>query len=274
MSAKAGGQQPLIKGLVELIDLYDSFIIDLWGVIHNGQHLYDGALECLQAIKSRNKTIVFLSNAPRASGATREQLQNLGISSHLYDGVITSGDLVIDTLRKLPAESYFHIGVPEKDASLLIGIGMNPVSRMQDADILIASNYMSAWPKTEDYYLAFDEAIAKDVPMYCANPDLYVRVHENLVPCAGMLAKTYEQRGGKVYYFGKPYASIYELIFSKYKGGKWLAIGDSLATDITGASNAGIDSWWVLSGIHKSSEDLLAYKNIQPTYIYDGFLWS
>ena len=52
--------------------------------------------------------------------------------------------------------------------------------------------------------------------------------------CAGSVAKVFEQLGGKVIYFGKPYEEVYKMCFSKNE--RVLAIGDNLRTDIKGAN--------------------------------------
>ena len=57
----------LIKGLSEIQSKYDTFFIDLWGVIHNGIELYPEAIEVLENINKLKKRFVLISNAPRPS---------------------------------------------------------------------------------------------------------------------------------------------------------------------------------------------------------------
>ncbi len=59
--------------------------------------------------------------------------------------------------------------------------------------------------------------------------------------------------------------------------GRTLAVGDSLRTDIAGATAAGIDSCWVLSGIHalhpeNASAEAAAHQ-LSPTAILPGLIW-
>ena len=44
---------------------YDVFLIDLWGVMHNGIKLNPGAIKTVENLSNNNKKIIFLSNAPR-----------------------------------------------------------------------------------------------------------------------------------------------------------------------------------------------------------------
>ena len=63
-----------------------------------------------------------------------------------------------------------------------------------------------------------------ELKMICTNPDLIV--HRGTVKeyCAGSLAKIFENLGGKVIYFGKPFPEIYN--FCLRKNETILAIGD------------------------------------------------
>ena len=56
-----------IEHLSEIFNFYDTYIIDLWGVMHNGIKLNSGALEVVENLFTQNKRVVFLSNAPRPS---------------------------------------------------------------------------------------------------------------------------------------------------------------------------------------------------------------
>jgi HAD superfamily hydrolase (TIGR01459 family) len=271
----------VISGLGEIAHNYSGFMVDLWGVIHNGCELFPGTIPCLQQLKDAGKTVVLLSNAPRCSGVVMDRLSELGLPRDLYTGIITSGDMTHDYLQRHLAETYFHIGHPEKDNSLLVGIGMNPVSQMFDADIIIASNFFEG-SQLQDYEDDFNRAIQRQIPMVCANPDLYVIRGNSQEFCSGALAQDYEKCGGEVMYFGKPYEAIYQHLMAKYGSENWLAIGDSLETDIKGANQSGIDSWLVLSGVHnqeislKNNVDasLFDKHESQPRYISEHFTWK
>ena len=89
--------------------------------------------------------------------------------------------------------------------------------------------------------------------MVCGNPDLTVVRDDRQQPCAGALAKAYEEMGGDVFWHGKPYPAVYQVCFARLNGvpqRRVLAIGDSFRTDIAGANAAGIDSLFATGGIH------------------------
>ena len=67
----------LIKGLSQIQKRYDTFFIDLWGVMHNGIQLYPGAIDVLENLNKLNKRFVFISNAPRPSKSVEKFLLKL-----------------------------------------------------------------------------------------------------------------------------------------------------------------------------------------------------
>ena len=74
---------PTLAGLSEGADRYDGFIVDLWGVMHDGITPYPGAVDCLEQLKRRGKRIALLSNAPRRAEAVAERCAEIGIAAHL-----------------------------------------------------------------------------------------------------------------------------------------------------------------------------------------------
>ena len=85
--------------------------------------------------------------------------------------------------------------------------------------------------------------------MVCTNPDLIVHRGSKKEYCAGTIAKIFEDLGGQVIYFGKPYPAIYE--FCAKKNEKVLVIGDNIRTDIKGANNMNFDSLFIINGVHR-----------------------
>lgn len=80
------------ENILEIIEDYDYFILDLWGVIHDGIHTYPGVVERLQYLKKLGKRVGFLSNAPRRSDKVAEVLLGFGIDKSLYEFILTSGE--------------------------------------------------------------------------------------------------------------------------------------------------------------------------------------
>ena len=123
--------------------------------------------------------------------------------------------------------------------------------------------------------------------MICSNPDKEVIRGDKFMICAGKLAEYYEEKGGTVKYFGKPYPEIYSHIFKStdfVNKEKILVIGDSLENDIKGANLQKCDSLLISNGIHrefnngvgkisKNIYNLIALKKIYPNFISYNLSW-
>ena len=62
------------RGLKSIIEKYDLFFIDLWGVIHNGIELNKEAVSTLTKISELNKDYILLTNAPRPNDVVKSFL--------------------------------------------------------------------------------------------------------------------------------------------------------------------------------------------------------
>lgn len=256
-----------ITGVSALTGRFDGYIVDLWGTVHNGVAAYPGAVECLQALKSAGKRIVLLSNAPRPAVVVRAQLTSMGIDGGLYDGVMTSGQLTYDLLRRREDASLYekwpwleglgnrvlHIG-GQHDLALFDGLGLELVDHPGDADFVMNTGPDERRGRTdpEPYLETLAACVVRDLPMVCANPDMEViRGGERLI-CAGLLARIYEEKGGVAHWIGKPYPAVYEPVLERLgvSRDRVIGIGDALATDMRGAAAAGVAGLWVLGGIH------------------------
>ena len=60
---------PILHGLSEIAERYDGFIVDLWGVLHDGVRAFPPAVDCLERLRERGKRVLILSNAPRRAEA-------------------------------------------------------------------------------------------------------------------------------------------------------------------------------------------------------------
>ena len=283
-----------LSGISDIVDDYDGFVLDLFGVTHDGKTPYPGVLECLKKLKEKGKKIIFLSNAPRRSWVVKDRISGMGITSSFYDEVISSGEETYENLKSSNDPFYqslgrkcYHIGT-EKDASLFEGQDLERVSRIEDADFILVSDLPKAEDSPEDFKDVLMQALKYNLPMVCANPDHIVHIVGKAQYCAGALAALYEEMGGRVKYHGKPYPSIYDFVRDHFpKGSKLLAVGDSFLTDVAGAHNAHMDVAFVGGGIHAEDlnvkygelpgesemEKLCVENELYPTYVLPGLTW-
>ena len=249
----------LICGIGELASRYDGFILDLWGVIHDGVAPLPGALECLRSLIEAGKRTVLLSNAPRRSGDVVERINQIGVPAGLYHHVMSSGEEAWQYLDRRHDPFYaalgrrcLHIG-SERDTAMRRGLGLDVVETAEEAEFILNTGPAGWEDRIEDYTPILRRGLARGLPMVCANPDLVVMHAGRLALCAGALAQWYEESGGRVRWHGKPFRSVYDTslqLLGIADRSRILAVGDSLRTDIAGAAGAGIDSVLIAGGIH------------------------
>ncbi|MCC7049525.1 MAG: TIGR01459 family HAD-type hydrolase [Alphaproteobacteria bacterium] len=285
-----------VSGVGALAGRYDGFILDMWGVLHNGQHPYPGVVDCLERLKQAGKRLVVLSNAPRRVDAAVQRMEEIGIPRKLLDGVMTSGEDAWRHLRSRGDPWYarlgracFHQGGAH-NRSMLEGQDMTVVTDIEHADFILCTGADSGDDKVEAYAAMLESARARGLPMICANPDLVVVHYGRLQICAGSLAQRYEAIGGEVRWHGKPHRPIYDACFDMLGVAdrrRILAVGDSFRTDLAGAQGAGIDGLFVAGGIHGEElgaapgahpdlgrlTQLIADSGIRPAAVVPSFLW-
>ena len=89
----------IFEGITPLAERYDGFVVDLWGVVHDGVQAYPGVTDALAQLQAAGKRVVFLSNAPRRSWVVEELLARLGVPRSLYVDAVTSGEVAWEMLR-------------------------------------------------------------------------------------------------------------------------------------------------------------------------------
>jgi HAD superfamily hydrolase (TIGR01459 family) len=250
---------PVVSGMADLADRYDGFILDLWGVLHNGVEPYPGVIDCLDRLRAAGKRICLLSNAPRRCASVTDKLAGMGITPDHYDHLLTSGEATHEALRNPPDDWHaalgrrcLHIG-PPRDEDVFDDLGLIMVDQPEQADFVVNTGIDSFDETLDQYEAVLQACAARRLPMICANPDLVVVVGTLMAICAGTLARRYEELGGDVRYHGKPHAPVYRRCFDLLglqDRQRIAAVGDSFRTDVAGANAAGIDAVLVTSGIH------------------------
>jgi HAD superfamily hydrolase (TIGR01459 family) len=280
-----------LDGFAPLASRYDGFIVDLWGVIHDGVTPLPGAVHTLERLREHNKRVVLLSNAPRRAAAAQSAMRAMGIPDALYDALLTSGEATHLALRDRSDPWYaalgrrvYHLG-PERDRNVMEGLDLVRVDTPAEAEFVLNTgpDDHRANDTVADFESILQDCLAHGLRMICANPDLEVIRGGVRVICAGALAARYEALGGDVRSLGKPDPAIYGPVLAMLgtEKAQTLAVGDALRTDIAGAQAAGVDSCWVLGGIHGEAlgTDAAAVRDeakragLAPVACVPGFTW-
>ena len=252
------------EGFSSIVDNYQLFYVDLWGVIHNGIHLHKEAIRVLKEISKKNKEYVLLTNAPRPNIAVKSFLEKLGMDKEIRENVFTSGEAALNYLKNnFDDNFFFHIG-PPRDFDLFKEFKKKKLENIKNCDFILCTGLFDEHNKDLQHYMKlFEKNLEKK--MICTNPDLIVDRGNVRELCAGSIAMVFEKMGGEVIYFGKPYPEVYNQSIDN-KNKRILSIGDNLNTDIKGANLLNFDSLLISNGIHKNEIKEKGIEKISKSY--------
>lgn len=272
-----------------LAERFDGYILDQWGVMHDGTRPYPGAVECLRELRDAGKRIVLLSNTSKREAETLRMVAELGFDTGSIERAVCAGEEARRAMTERPFGRRCHAITRHGDRSLLEGIGIDFVERVEDADFIAVIGSDAPARLLADYEPALRAGIARALPMICANPDTARFTPQGLTEGQGVIALRYEALGGKVLYYGKPYLPIYAPCLAALgcPREKIVAIGDSVDHDILGARRAGIASALIPGGVHGAAlgvawgelpaeaawRRFAANAPAQPNYLLAAFNW-
>jgi HAD superfamily hydrolase (TIGR01459 family) len=247
---------PILSSIAELAAASDAWIVDIWGVMHNGARAYPAAARACVEFRARGGAVVLLSNAPRPFASVVPHMTALGVPPDAYDAGVTSGDVTRDMLCAWTGRRMLHIG-PQRDHALFADIDVRLAHAAEAEAVLCSGLHDDERETPADYAELLDALAARGVPMICANPDIRVERGDKLIYCAGALAESYAARGGAVSYAGKPHLPVYQRALAEIERlagrpvekSRVLCIGDGIETDLAGAHAAGLRSVFVASPI-------------------------
>jgi HAD superfamily hydrolase (TIGR01459 family) len=253
-----------LNSIKQILDKYNIFFIDIWGVLHNGNTLFPEAKIALQLLRSHNKKIFLITNSPNRVALIKQKLILKNITEDLYDNIISSGEVFFHFITESKEYTKYFWLAGKNDKDFLQESNLLSVENARDADFIVIQGY----DNIDDAKKILLDNSKK--PIFCINPDIYVNIENEIFYCAGYLAQYFELSGGNIHYFGKPYPEIYQFYLDNYAPEKSknsiIAIGDNINTDIKGAINFGIDSVLVNSGVSNIHQKNKSYN---PTYIID-----
>ncbi len=288
---------PTLHGVRALAADFDDFIVDVWGVVHDGGRPFEGVLEALAALaRSGEKRVLFLTNTSRTSDAVVDTLvARMGIPRDAFHDVVSSGDVTRDALRardpqvfaSLPAAPRcFHYG----DASYvpwLYEVGLDMIdddAALDRAELVVASGAPGDLAGLDEARAVLAPLAARGVPLVCTNPDRVIPSSAGPRLGPGAVARVHEELGGRVVLYGKPKPAIYTEALRRLgagEGRRVVAVGDMLETDVRGARAAGLPCVLVTStGAHAAEvrtaaerEELFAREGIAPDMVLERFAW-
>lgn len=216
----------MLTGIRDVVDRYDTFLLDMWGVMHDGTTTYEGVLDVVQKLKEQGKDLIILSNSSKRQDNSIKMLKKLNFDPEDFSQILTSGEVtyqlllspnvsplapkpwsVLEAIRseKKSTTNVFCFGSGEGDEDYLESCGLTLAS-MELADLIVARGTFTIIDgstvvhKTHDgeeaYFQAYREQLAKAVerkiPMIVANPDK-IRPDADRSPMPGTIGNDYER---------------------------------------------------------------------------------
>ena len=285
----------MLSGMRELAARYEGFLLDQWGVLHDGGEALPGAIDCLARLREMGKRVVILSNSGRTGEDNARNMLRFGIEPRFHDAVVTAGDAARAAFRARSDPFHRALGrralviARDEDLALATEFGVTAVHDASSADLVLVLSLPADRRRVQDHEPALTAALARNLPLVCANPDVVVVHPGAVVDAPGAVAQRYEAMGGQVRYHGKPHPDIYALAMARLgvdaRGA--VAVGDSMAHDVAGAHGAGIACALVAGGIHREALGVVpgelpdakrwaafaASAGVSPDYVVPVFRW-
>jgi ribonucleotide monophosphatase NagD (HAD superfamily) len=272
-----------------VVDQYDGFILDQFGVLHNGATGLEGAPELVRALaRGHSKRLIILSNSSSASASATERLPKLGFDPSDFVGACTSGQAAGEYIRDTyggaaptkkalfftwktpqtpPPVDFLELcggniplTVDPKEADYVILHGVELLRGPGVDGAAVDSQDVSMGDFVNDGNMEPFEPILRQcaerkIPMVCANLDLImVKPDGGTGHMPGKIARRYEELGGTSVGFGKPNVAQFEACLRQLglPRHRVAHVGDSLHHDVAGANATGIASVFVTGGIHRT----------------------
>ena len=288
-----------IPSLLALLDAFDAFILDQWGVLHDGTNPLPGALEAVTGLLDAGKVVVTLSNSGRRRAHAEAVLKAMGFPVARFRANVTSGETAYAGLRageiggwKLPGHHCLLV-CRDDDASVIEGSGVERVADAKDADFVMLSGVHGDRYDLDHYMGVLAAAMERRLPVVCSNPDLVALTERGNELSPGAVAEAYRARTGiDPIYVGKPYRPVYDRCLEALPDvskARVICVGDSLAHDVKGGADAGLKTLFCVMGIHKDAfaadlpvkDQLTAIEALAsghggtlPDYAIDRLRWS
>lgn len=289
------------QGISDISDSYTGFIIDTWGVLHNGESLFESVPDCLKELQSRKKFVMLLSNTEQRADEAAAELKAMGLPSTMYNSIITSGEMLWQGIKNQNegiftglGDTYYLIG-GDRTRAFMKTLPVSEVKDVAEAKFLLISGWDALAENISVYEDTLREVIRKRLKIICVHPDSRaLLVPNHVMGASAQIAKRLQELGGVVNIVGKPFKPIFHhAITVLHKNdiypGQTVMIGDTMAHDIVGATLVNMDTCLVRNGLHsplfktattpgevnKMLNMLIAqYNGIRPTYLVDRLKWG
>ena len=275
---------PLVAATT-LVDLYDFFLLDAYGVLVHATGAIEGASEFLQCIAHADKDFLVVTNdASRLPETAAQRFADYGLQVNA-EQILTSGSLLAPFFAStgLTGARCMVLG-PEDSFEFVRQAGGEPMPPSVDASfdaVVVCDDAGYPFLETMDMLLTnlcrhYDRG---DSPvLILPNPDvIYPKGSSAYGFTSGSaallletaVAQRYPQEHAGFVRLGKPFGPMFREVKRLSPSENMIMVGDQIETDIIGARSVGIDAALVDTGIAKW-ENTMVEAARAPTYRLTG----
>ncbi len=270
----------------QLIERYDVFFLDAYGVLVDADGGLPGASEFIGRISKSGKDYLILSNdASRLPLTAQRRYAGFGLDLD-QTRILTSGLLLADHFaqHKLRGHRCIVLGTEDSRTYVRAAGGVTVDFGDPSADVIVVAD-------DDDYpFLPTLNAVATVIlrrlekglatHYVMPNPDLIYPCSDGAIGvCSGAIAALFEavarvrDPSGSVRFIplGKPHHPMFDAALRRFPScerSRIVMVGDQLGTDILGANRAGLDSVLIQTGISRPGE--ISASGACPTWILSG----
>jgi len=256
-----------------LLKHYGSFLLDGWGTLYStNNYIYPGVMDFMAALRKANKSVRLITNsASRSVKQIQDDLRTTGLDFESRE-IISSGSLLALLNETVGLKEVYYLG--GKDGLLFLEEAKIEAVENPSEPIVVLSGIHPTQAEMDKAAEILSEENSKVLVL---NPDVYAPdPNGEKIPVTGCIANTLKEKTGcQLLFCGKPFPLIFEIALRSLipSTESVIMIGDTLGTDIAGASIAGIDSALVLDRNVKENElrDDIYSLGVSPTYVLNGF---
>lgn len=259
--------------LDEVVDYYDGFLLDSFGVLNVGNRAIEGAARVLDDLRQRHIPFRVLTNAASYSSLKAfHNYKHLGLDIR-QEEIVSSRDTLFANLSAYSQISQWAaIATPEdqfQDTQLDVSNLFEVSGSWDDVPgflFLTAENWTQAH---QDRLI--ESLLRHPRPVIVGNPDLVAPRENGLTIEPGFWAHDlWDKTRADVVLFGKPFHHAFDIALNAWGAGHYAMVGDTLHTDILGGQAVGLDTICLTQhGLfrNKPLAPFIARSGIMPTWI-------
>ena len=259
--------------LEEVVDQYDGFLFDSFGVLNVGNSAIEGAAGVLDDLRQRHIPFRVLTNAASyTSSEAFHKYQHLGLDIR-RDEIISSRDTLFANLSKHSQISQWAAIATPQDEFRDTQQDVNNLFEISGSwDDVPGFLFLTAENWTQAHQDRLIESLLRHPrPVIVGNPDLVAPRENGLTIEPGFWAHDlWDKTQADVVFFGKPFHHAFDIALNAWGAGHYAMVGDTLHTDILGGQAVGLDTICLTQyGLfrNKPLAPFIARSGIMPTWI-------